>query len=146
MIFSENEICLLELEFFNNQFMMVCTKSKYKYCINLIQLDKTIGNFKYQRTLKGSCSRNLKIIDMIWSPLLEVFCFVLCRIDHGKATVLEGKVTRVVILSVHHGVYQLWGPITFKPLESFHLPIPHLKLLGLYMEKLQYWKGRLQEF
>ena len=46
---------------------------------------------------------------------------------HGKATVLEGKVTRVVILSVHHGVYQLWGPITFKLLESFQLPMPHLK-------------------
>ena len=54
---------------------------------------------------------------------------------HGKATVLEGKVTRVVILSVHHGVYQLWGPITFKPLESFQLLIPHLKdPINIYLE------------
>ena len=51
----------------------------------------------------------------------------LAKLAHGKATVLEGKVTRVVILSVHHGVYQLWGPITFKPLELFQLPIPRLK-------------------
>ena len=53
--------------------------------------------------------------------------FYVENIEHGKATVLEGKVTRVVILSVHHGVYQIWGPITLKPLESFELPIPHLK-------------------
>ena len=54
---------------------------------------------------------------------IAITCFwpnlIFYRIDHGKATVLEGKVTRVVILSVHHGVYQLWQPITFKPLKSF---------------------------
>ena len=45
---------------------------------------------------------------------------------HGKAIVLEGKVVTVAIFSDHHGVCQLWVPITFKSLESFQLPIPHL--------------------
>ena len=37
--------------------------------------------------------------------------------SHGKATILEGKVSRVAILSDHHGGCQLWHLITFKSLE-----------------------------
>ena len=38
-------------------------------------------------------------------------------IEHGKAIVLEGKVSRVAILSDHHGGCQDWHLITFKSLE-----------------------------
>ena len=55
-------------------------------------------------------------------------CFLLSRESrHGKATVMEGKVARIINLSVHHGVYQLCGHKNFKSLESFELLIPHLK-------------------
>ena len=50
-----------------------------------------------------------------------------CSFTHGKATVLEGKVSIVAILSDHHGGCQLWHLITFKSLEWFWLLIPHLK-------------------
>ena len=47
------------------------------------------------------------------------------KLNHGKATVLEGKVTRVVILSVYHGFCRLLH-LLLNP-SSHLLTIPRLK-------------------
>ena len=58
-------------------------------------------------TTTGNAKACAAVVQATICSKYTIACRCLRLVTHGKATVLEGKVTRVVILSVHRGVYHL---------------------------------------